>query len=71
MLLTDELHDLETRVQALHQRCQRLQQENRLLQETKQSLATQCDELLKKNTLAKTKVAQLLSQLTQMEAQHD
>jgi cell division protein ZapB len=71
MSLIDEVCDLESRIQNLHQKCLRLQQENRILHENKQFLKQQCDELLKKNDIAKTKVTQLISQLTQMEAQND
>ncbi|HLF67254.1 MAG TPA: hypothetical protein VI522_06505 [Gammaproteobacteria bacterium] len=70
MSISDQLRDLEACLQAMHHKCQLLQQENRQLHSAKQSLHTQNEVLLKKNEAAKVKVTQLLSQLTQMDVEH-
>lgn len=71
MSLLEQCTQLETRLQDLIKKHRLLQQENQALQETKQFLKSQCEELFRKNDLAKRKVEQILGQLTKMEPEHD
>ncbi len=71
MSITDQLRELEACLKAIHQKCQRLEQENRTLHAAKHTLHTQYDVIVKKNEAAKAKVTQLISQLTQTEVEHE
>lgn len=71
MSIIEQVNQLEKCLQDLNQKCRLLQQENHSLRETQQFLKTQCEELFKKNEIAKKKVEQILGQLTKLEVYDD
>jgi uncharacterized protein (TIGR02449 family) len=71
MSIIEQVNQLEKCLQDLNQKCRLLQQENDSLRETQQFLKAQCEELFKKNEIAKKKVEQILGQLTKLEVYDD
>lgn len=65
--LRDELQRLEQRIDVLLQRCRRLDEENRVLRQSQESLNAERASLLEKNEVARSRIEAMISRLKSME----
>lgn len=65
--LRKELERLERQVDTLVRYCARLEEENRVLQESQTALNTERASLLEKNELARSRIEAMISRLKSME----
>ncbi|MCP1672993.1 cell division protein ZapB [Natronocella acetinitrilica] len=65
--IREELRRLEDRIEVLVQRCRRLDEENRVLRQSQESLNAERAGLLEKNEVARSRIEAMISRLKAME----